>query len=204
MMTALGHPYPQDEHRNLSQRNPPRPRPLDTDPLFPLSELLDGERPRLERLLEEGEGPMPQPYRRLLVHDSDMTSTLERWHHEPARLEELRRERRGMELWREVLLLGTRSERVMEYGAIRIDLSAFDDDPRWAILEGKKPLGAILADHRVVYRSRPSRFFALHSTSRLQSLLGLDAPTLLYGRQNALLGDKGTLAEVVEILPAQG
>jgi hypothetical protein len=199
MMTALGHTYPQDErrnlpHRNLPHRNLPRPVPLDTDPLFPLSELLDGERPRLEKSLEEGEGAMPQPYRRLLVHDSDMTSTLERWHHEPARLEELRRERRDMELWREVLLLGTRSERVMEYGAIRIDLSAFDSDPRWAIL----------AEHRVVYRSRPSRFFALRSTDRLQSLLGLDAPTTLYGRQNVLLGEKGTLAEVVEILPTQG
>ena len=197
-MTALTPPLTPDEIPMLQ-----RLRPFEVDPLFPLSELLEGERPELLQLLEVGEGPMPQPYRRLLVHDSDMTSTLERYHREPAGLEELRRDRRGMELWREVLLVGQRSRRIMEYGAIRIDLSSFDSDPRWAILEGRQPLGAILADHRVVYRSRPSRFFAVASTRRLESLLGLDGPSTLYGRQNVLLGERGTLAEVVEILPVQ-
>ena len=195
-MTALSHTYPPDE-----VPAPGGQGRFEVDPLFPLSQLLEGERPELSALLETGSGPMPQPHRRLLVHDSDMTSTLERYHGETARLEELRRARKGMELWREVLLKGSHSDRVMEYGAIRIDLAAFDTDPRWAILEGRKPLGAILAEHRVVYRSRPSRFFAVRSTSRLESLLGLDAPAILYGRQNVLLGKKGTLAEVVEILP---
>ncbi|MCG8457759.1 MAG: hypothetical protein MI919_15905 [Holophagales bacterium] len=172
--------------------------------LFPLTELLGVQVPEVERIFDGDADDMPDPYRRLLVHPRDMTSTLERFHGEPPCLDPIRRQRRSSSLWREVLLRGERTGRVMEYGAIRIELGAFDADARWQVLEGRKPLGAILAEYRLTYESRPRRYFALWSNPRLEEHLGLPGRTLLYGRQNVLEGETGTIADVVEILPPTG
>lgn len=195
-MTALTRPVPPDE--------PPPPSPSSagqSDPLYPLSRLLDGDRPELVEMLEQSGPTLPEPYRQLLAHERDMTSTLERFYGEAAGLQQLQRRREGSDLWREVLLVGRESGRIMEYGAIRIDLEGFDRAARAAILEGQRPLGSILAHFEVPYRSRPGRFFSLRSTPRLEALLDLDHARELYGRQNVLLGGRGALAEVVEILP---
>lgn len=179
-----------------------RSLPSRLDLLYPLSELLT-ERPEvaIQHLDDDGDA-MPEPYRSLLVHDQDMTSTLETHHDE--RLELCRLETRRSEgaLWRHVLLVGTRSGQIREAGAIRIDLRHFDTAARREVLEGQKPLGAILADHRIDYDSRPRLFFGFDATPQTDRLLGLQAGRrTLYGRQNVLSAPRGVLAEVVEILP---
>lgn len=181
--------------------------PSRLDLLYPLSELL-AERPEvaIRHLDDDGDG-MPEPYRSLLVHDQDMTSTLEKHHGERlelCRLETRHQEDRGVgsALWRHVLLVGNRSGQIREAGAIRIDLRHFDTAARWEVLEGQKPLGAILADHRIDYVSRPRLFFGFDANTQTDRLLGLQAGgRTLYGRQNVLSAPRGVLAEVVEILP---
>lgn len=176
--------------------------PSQLDLLYPLSELLP-ERPQvsIRHLDHDGEG-MPEPYRRLLVHEHDMTSTLESFHGEKLELCRLGSRRSDGALWRRVLLVGTRSGETREAGAIRIDLRQFNAAARWEVLEGRKPLGAILADHRLDYVSRPRLFFAFESGADTDRLLGLSAHgRTLFGRQNVLSNSAGVLAEVVEILP---
>lgn len=146
---------------------------------------------------------MPQPYRRLLVHESDMTSTLEAHHGEPIVLRQLARRHDGGSLLRQVLLLGSESGRIFEYGAIHIHLNRFASAARQEILEGQTPLGAVLAKNEVNYESRPQLFFGLTSDRHIDGWLELRNPTQLYGRQNVLLGSSGPLAEVVEILPPE-
>lgn len=172
------------------------------DVLYPLSELLS-EKPKVSiRRLDRGGADMPEPYRSLLVHELDMTSTLERFHGEEMELSRLESRRSDVALLRQVLLVGRRTGEVREAGAIRIDLGQFDTTARWEILEGSKPLGAILADHRIDYSSRPRLFFAFDADERTDRLLGLRAGAqTLYGRQNVLSTASGVLAEVVEILP---
>lgn len=155
--------------------------------------------------LESEDKPMPEPYRRLLVHDSDMTSTLERYYGERPCLEVLAKLRRGTGLFRKVLLRGTGAGRVMELGAIRIELDVLPSRARFAVLEGARPLGGILGDHSVGFLSRPQSFFSLRAGAGLQRLLGLEREQTLYGRKNFLLTESGdVLAEVVEILPPVG
>jgi hypothetical protein len=56
--------------------------------------------------LDQVEGQaVPEPYRTLLVHDHDMTSTLENFHRAGIHLRLLGRERKGEDYFREVLLL---------------------------------------------------------------------------------------------------
>ncbi len=170
------------------------------DLLFPLSEVCSSDFEWQPRGLEAGE--LEEPYRSLLVHERDMTSTLEDHHREPLILRVLEKCRRGEILYREVVLVGETSARPVEFGAIRIDLELFEPAARRRILEGRRPLGALLADFAVPYESHPRRFFALESDALIDRALELESSRRLYGRQNVLSSPAGRpLAEVVEILP---
>lgn len=172
------------------------------DLLYPLSEFFHPGEP-IPLAEQEVQGQrMPEPYRSLLVHDTDMTSTLEAFHGESLTLRLLEVQRRDEDLFRQVVLVGETSGRGVEFGAIRIDLTRFEPQPRQEIVEGRRPLGSILARHRVAYTSRPRLFFHLDADVRVAELLGLSETGRLYGRQNVLWDPSGVpLAEVVEILP---
>src|SRR5664280_1818199 len=74
-------------------------------------------------LLRELKGEeVPQPYRALLVHSSDMTPTLERFYGQTLRLRVLSRERQDDSYKREVILWLAEDTRPVEYGLIRIFL----------------------------------------------------------------------------------
>lgn len=177
------------------------------DPLDPLSRFFEHDDPAALEWQEVEGSRVPEPYRGLLVHDGDMTSTLETFHRETLELRLLEKRRVDQTLLRSVVLIGSRTGRPLELGAIRIDLAAFAPDARWAILEGRMPLGAILARYDVAYVSRPRLFFQITSDARFEEELEIarqagDDPFILFGRQNVLSDPAGrTLAEVVEILP---
>jgi len=155
--------------------------------------------PPLEIVHAEG---VPEPYRRLLVHERDMTSTLEAFHQAGIHLSLISRHQQGEEYFREVLLVLDGNERPVEFGAIRISLARFPAAARAAILEERFPLGHILKEASLDYRSRPNNFLRMASDKTISRLLGLTGVHLLYGRRNSLLDREGnSLAEIVEILP---
>src|SRR5262249_45200982 len=111
-------------------------------------------------------------------------------------------ETRGEFYFREVVLLLDRDEKSVEFGAIKINLSLFTPAGRRAILEERLPLGHILKDYSITHDSRPKAFLRVRSDDFINTALGLDRPTTLYGRRNTLLDtQKHSLAEIVEILP---
>ena len=75
--------------------------------------------PQFEILAAEA---VPEPERSLLVHDRDMTRTLERHHGDTIHLRVLSRFHEGDVYGRESILQLDRSDRPVEYGAIRIHL----------------------------------------------------------------------------------
>jgi chorismate-pyruvate lyase len=171
-----------------------------TNLLYPLTDFYAGaQSPRVEVI--DG-AVMPQPYRGLLVHDRDMTPTLEAYCGSPIHLNALRVRRTPKALYRQVLLVSDEGGRPIEFGAIRIELAAFDGQARELITGCRKPLGAILRDLRVPHTSRPTAFFAVEPDALICKALHLSGEPLLYGRHNVIVGgDAQTLAEVVEILP---
>ena len=146
---------------------------------------------------------LPEPYRELLVHEQDMTSTLQRYHRESLHLQVLERRLNEPVLERRVVLVGSRSGRRLEFGAIRIRLDRFPRQARREVLEGRRPLGTILSEHSVPYVSRPEAFLQLQSDAEMERVLQLPAAgRLLYGRSNLLQTLEGNvLARVLEILP---
>jgi chorismate-pyruvate lyase len=169
------------------------------------SALLDGfyEPAGLAALaLQEIKGPeLPQPYRALLVHSADMTSTLAKFYGETPSLQVFSRERQGNSYKREVLLAVRNGERPVEYGVIRIHLERLPPAARRLILEEERPLGDILNREAIAYLSWPQAFFRLKAHGRAGTALGLHRPRSLYGRRNVLLdGSRCLLAEVIEVL----
>jgi chorismate-pyruvate lyase len=144
---------------------------------------------------------VPQPYRALLVHSSDMTSTLASFYGETPRLRVLTRERRDDSYKREVVLWVAEGARPIEYGVIRIHLDRLPPAARQLVLQEERPLGAILNGEAIAYLSWPQAFFRLKSDAHAGAALGLRHPGFLYGRRNVLLdGSRRLLAEVIEVL----
>ncbi len=144
---------------------------------------------------------MPQPYRGLLAHSTDMTPTLENFYRQPMRLSVLTREHQDYSYLREVVLKGAHDSRPTEYGVIRICLDHLPPVARNRVLEEQRPLGNILQTEAIPHLSWPQAFFRVQSDSHLAHVLFLAQPAVLYGRRNVLLdGSRRLLAEVIEIL----
>lgn len=145
---------------------------------------------------------VPQPYRSLLVHDDDMTPTLEHFHGEQLHVSVIRRQQRGDYYFREVVLSRDSDNAPVEFGAIKIMLKLFPAGARQAILSEHTPLGRILADHRIRHTSKPKAFLRVESDEFINTALQLEGRQVLYGRRNTLWNpEMKPLAEVVEILP---
>jgi chorismate-pyruvate lyase len=147
---------------------------------------------------------VPEPYKMLLVHQSDMTSTLEHFHGQAVHLRVLSREQRGEAYYREVVLRLEGNQKPVEFGAIKINLDRFTLPARQQILKEYWPLGRILKDCAIAYASRPKAFLQIASDKLINSVLNLTGAQLLYGRRNTIFdASEQPLAEIVEILPPE-
>ena len=145
---------------------------------------------------------VPEPYKSLLVQQDDMTPTLEKFHGERIHLAVLSRQQRDDFYFREVVLRLDKSDKPVEFGAIKINLALFPPAARKEILEERRPLGTLLADYTITHTSRPKAFLRIQSDSFINSALQLGGTQWLYGRRNTLWDPQlRSLAEIVEILP---
>jgi len=145
---------------------------------------------------------VPEPYKSLLVHERDMTSTLESFHQVRVHLRLVSRQQAGNDYFREVVLVSDGSETPVEFGAIKIYLDQFTDTAQREILQERFPLGHILNEHAIPFFSRPQAFLRIASDQLINELLQLSGAHILYGRRNILFNPVGEpLAEIVEILP---
>jgi len=168
--------------------------------LFPLDRFYRvSALPRVERI--DG-GAIPEPLRHLLVHEDDMTPTLEAFHGARIHLDLLQQHMDGDSYCRLVVLRLDGSETPVEFGAIAIHLDLFPPAAREEILEGHKPLGTVLTDHSVRHWSCPRAYLRVNPSPPVCQALGTRMGEVHYGRRNVhLLPDGRVLADILEILP---
>ncbi len=145
---------------------------------------------------------MPEPYRHLLVHHSDMTPRLRDFHRADLTLERLDQVLEEPILSREVVLRRIDNNAPVEFGAIRIYLDQLPTHIATPVREGERPLGGILEQAKFPHRSAPRGYFSTHADALMADTLGADQGIKLFGRCNVLALTSGKIfAEIVEILP---
>src|SRR5579863_9180158 len=99
--------------------------------------------PEREPLLLDAEhvpsATLPEPYRRMLVHNHHMTVTMESYHGCPVQVRIMDRRQDGDFYNRKIVLLKSNSETVVQFGLVRFDLSYVTQGVRDEILAGEKP-----------------------------------------------------------------
>jgi chorismate-pyruvate lyase len=144
---------------------------------------------------------IPQPYRSLLVHQRDMTLTLEAHFGGRVVLRPLSTFVSGPWYYRRVLLAQEYSGRPVEMGAIRIKLAALPRKVQAEIRRNRIPLGRILRDGGVDFTSMPREFFAVTPNPEMMGVFWMREPRTLYGRRTEVLLDDRAIGDIVEVLP---
>lgn len=169
---------------------------------YPLTEFYSHAKLPLPRMEPIPGDAVPEPYRSLLVHNNDMTPTLESFHNARIYLEILSREQRGDFYYREVILRSKSDETPFEFGANKVYLGRYPEEARDLILAEEVPLGRILKDCGVKHHTEAKAFFRIESDELINRAFDLPQPVTLFGRK-ALICDEQSrpLSEIVEILP---
>lgn len=143
---------------------------------------------------------IPRPYRDLLVHENEMTSTLERHFCGPVTVRVQASFERGGSYFRRVLLVVGRSDRPVALAAARIRLDAFAPEIRAQILGEQAPLGRIWRAAGIEYRSVPTAFLDVSPSADMIVTFRMCEGQALYGRQTQVRLDRDHVGDIVEIL----
>jgi chorismate-pyruvate lyase len=144
---------------------------------------------------------IPLPYRSLLVHANDMTVTLERHFGGRVVLRPLSTFTIGGWYYRRVLLAQEYSGRPVEMGAIRMRLNAFPAKIRAQIQRNEVPLGRILRDGGIDFKSLAKVFLAITPNLEMMGVFWMREPRTLYGRQTEVMYRGAKIGDIVEVLP---
>ena len=170
--------------------------------LYPLSEFYEQSGLPLPAVSRIEGRDIPEPCQSLLVHERDLTPTLEGAYQRNMLLRVLQHTLSDSVLSRQVVLAPGESAAPAAFGAIKIYLQNFPPRARALILEFKQPLGTILRTQEIGHASRPDAYIRVKPDDLIANALRLADHGVLYGRRNVLMDDAHrVLARVVEILP---
>ncbi len=179
----------------------PTRRSSSLNPLYPLDIVYRRAGVELPGMKIVAPHQIPMPYRSLLVHEDDMTITLERHFGGRVVLRALSTFMHGAWYFRRVLLVQEYSGRPVEMGAIRMKLNAFGARLKKQILENEVPLGRILRDGSFKYISQARAFLAITPNPEMMGVFWLREPRTLYGRRTEIVRDGNKIGDIVEVLP---
>ena len=100
---------------------------------------------------------IPFPEDDLLVHHDHMTIVLQRHHGSPVKVRVLEEHLDGDLYIRKICLTPTGSDKVVEWGIVRLNFRYMPEAVKQEILGKQMPLGAILVKHDVHRRIKPRR-----------------------------------------------
>ena len=143
---------------------------------------------------------LPQPYRRLLVHNHHMTVTVEAHYGDAVDVQVLACLQKGNEYARKILLGLHKGGKPVQFGLVRIDLGVCPEDVRNEILEGKTPLGRVLIQRDMLRRIEPTAYLKVKLGPTMAAWLGTTSGTETFGRLGVIYTGDQPAVEVLEIL----
>jgi hypothetical protein len=178
-----------------------RRKPTHPGPLYPLDLAYTQAGVAQPVALAVAPDAIPHPYRSLLVHENDMTLTLEQHCGGPVVLRTLSTTTQGRWYLRRVLLVQEYSGRPVEMGAIRLRLDLFPTRIQKQILKNETPLGRVLRNGGIDFKSQPRTFLAVEPNPEMMGVFWMREPRTLFGRQTELFEGDSRIGDIVEILP---
>jgi hypothetical protein len=143
---------------------------------------------------------VPSPYHELLVHEHHMTVTVEAHHGDRVNVVIYNRRHDGPFYARRIFLALEKSQRVVQYGLVRINLRYCSPEVRAEIIAGETPLGRILINHDVLRRIEPTGFLRVVPGPALVQQFGLTEPVPTYGRLAYIHCDEKPAIELLEVV----
>ncbi len=142
----------------------------------------------------------PAGYNHLLNHNHHMTVTVEAFHRDSVNVKVLRSSKNATHYCREILLTLQKSNRVVQYGIVRLNLATIAEAPRAEILEEKKPLGRVLIEHQVLREIELFDLVRVTCGSALARLFSVAEGTTTFGRTAMIYCDREPAIELLEIV----
>ena len=143
---------------------------------------------------------VPSVYRKLLDHSNHMTVTVESHHADSVDVEVLRSDVVDGHYRREILLKTHVSQRVVQYGIVRLYTKYLSDKPRDEILRQRKPLGRVLIEHNVLREIELFDLLRVECGPVLSKYFGVEPGTITYGRTALIHCDHEPAIELLEVV----
>lgn len=142
----------------------------------------------------------PDAYRSLLAHEAHMTVTVEGRHQCSVNVEVLQNRTTDTHYLREILLRRSSDGRVVQYGIVRLALSALQPVVRDEIMAQKTPLGRVLIQHGVLRRVQLNAVWQVTFGRELVKHFSDTASHQSYGRTALIYCDGEPAVELLEIV----
>ena len=140
---------------------------------------------------------VPQPFRSLLDHDSHMTVAMERHHGGPVGLRIVaERAGPGDAYAREIVLTGPHGD-VVQFGIVRLDMSAVAAETAARIRAGDSPLGRVLLDAGALCTVGDVQLLRVEPGPHLERLIG---PRPTFGRVATIAVAGRPAVELLEVV----
>jgi hypothetical protein len=143
---------------------------------------------------------VPEPYRKLLVHEHHMTVTVEAHHGSLVDVRILDRRQDQSNYARKILLALHSTGKIVQFGLVRICLDVCGPEVRAAVVAGHTPLGRILINHNVLRRIEPTAFLRIVPGPAMMEWFGLSEPISTFGRLAYIHCDGQPAIELLEIV----
>ncbi len=148
----------------------------------------------------EKQSSLPSPYDRLLDHDAHMTVTVESHWGQSVNVNVHRCHQHENWYSREITLSGVDSGQVVQYGIVRLDTSALEDQV-WRRIESQQvPLGRVLIEHNVLREVQLCGLWKVHAGPSLAALMRCGVGDTLYGRTALIHCNSVPAIELLEIV----
>lgn len=142
----------------------------------------------------------PANYRAMLDHEEHMTVTVERRHESEVDVEVLDSNLDDAHYSRKILLRRQSDGRVVQFGIVRLALSALQPEVREEIMQQRIPLGRVLIQHNVLRQVRLGALWKVRCAAELAEFFGVESNHETYGRTALIYCDGEPAVELLEIV----
>ncbi len=142
----------------------------------------------------------PDEYQAMLDHEAHMTVTVEKRHACSVDVEVLQSQLTGSHYLRKIILRRQSDGRVVQFGIVRLALSALQPIVRDEILAQNIPLGRVLIKHNVMRQVQLNALWKVSCAAELAALFGVDVGHVTFGRTALIYCDGEPAVELLEII----